>query len=112
MTRKKKNTIQYGAEEGKLRVPAEGELFAVVLRILGGNRLEVQCEDGKKRTARIPGRLRRRVWVRVGDLVLVEIWADTTKDDNCELVHRYRHTEINQLKRKGYLKNIEQFLST
>jgi len=35
----------------------------------------VRCADGKERTARIPGRMQKRVWIREDDIVLVEPWG-------------------------------------
>ena len=49
----------------------EGELFGIADALVGGSRLEVMCEDGVKRLARIPGKMKRRMWIREGDLVTV-----------------------------------------
>ena len=47
--------------------------YAVVLKMLGNGRMEVDCQDGVKRMARIRGKLRKRVWIIIGDLVLVSL---------------------------------------
>ncbi|GIS41877.1 MAG: hypothetical protein Ct9H90mP14_3330 [Methanobacteriota archaeon] len=44
------------------------EMFAIADQILGGRRVRAVCEDGESRLARIPGKMRRRQWVREGDL--------------------------------------------
>ena len=41
----------------------KGEMFAVAETFQGGSRLQVICEDGIRRMGRIPGKLRRRMWV-------------------------------------------------
>ena len=36
-------------------VKVKKEMFAVVAKILGGSRMDVKCQDGNSRMARIPG---------------------------------------------------------
>ena len=92
-------------EISRIRRPKEGEVFAIVEQMLGSDKLRVQCDDGNERIARIPGKLRKRVWVRVGDLILVEPWKVQT-DSRCDVKWRYTATQANWLKDKGYLKQI------
>lgn len=60
--------------ESDLRMPEEDEVFATVMSMLGANRVKVRCADGVERTARIPGKMRKRVWIREDDVVLVSPW--------------------------------------
>ena len=53
----------------------KGEMFAVAETFQGGSRLQLICEDGKRRMGRIPGKLRRRMWVRENDLLIVVPWS-------------------------------------
>lgn len=89
--------------ETRVYSPKEGEQLGVVMRILGGNHLECMCaEDAnttKRKVIRIPGKIRRRVWVRTGDLVVVEPWHDMSEQDKGDLIHRYRPVEITRLAR-------------
>ena len=39
--------------------------------MLGQGRLEAQCMDGVKRLCHIRGKMRKKVWVNVGDIVLL-----------------------------------------
>ena len=52
----------------RIRVPLPNrkvnEMFAIADQILGGRRVRSVCEDGETRLARIPGKMRRRQWVR------------------------------------------------
>jgi translation initiation factor 1A len=62
----------------------------------------VSCVDGKSRNSRVPGRLRRRLWLRPNDVVIVEPWElDDTKAD---VLLKYKPNQIAWLKREGYLK--------
>jgi len=63
--------------EGQLRemvTPSEGQVFGVVTQMLGYDRLLVKCADGHERVCRIRGKMKRRVWIKVGDVVLVAPW--------------------------------------
>lgn len=94
-------------EEGvtRVRLPKGNEMFGKVTALLGANRLQVDCEDGKERLCRIPGKLKKRVWTRVDDTVIIKPW-DVQSESRADLVWRYRRTEVDFLKRKGYLNNL------
>lgn len=83
------------------RMPNEDEVFAEVTDMLGANRVTVRCADGVERTARIPGRMQKRVWIREEDLVLVEPWD--WQDEKADITHRYEQSEADQLRREGHL---------
>jgi len=87
-----------------------GEIFAIVVDILGGDRMRVFCEDGKHRIGRIRGKIKKRVWIRRGDLVIVNPWdwETETKDGlgKCEITWRYTRAEISWLERKNRIPEI------
>ncbi|HET6403129.1 MAG TPA: translation initiation factor eIF-1A [Candidatus Thermoplasmatota archaeon] len=93
------------AEGGTLRVKMpdkkEGELFGIADALVGGSRLEVMCEDGVKRLARIPGKMKRRMWIREGDLVIVKPWD--FQNDKADVVWRYTKTQAEYLSRKNMI---------
>ncbi|UCG95255.1 MAG: translation initiation factor eIF-1A [archaeon] len=89
----------------RVKMPRGGELFGRVTNLLGSSRLQVECEDGKERLCRIPGKLRKRVWTRVNDIVIINPW-ETQSDSRGDLVWRYTRTEVDFLRRRGYLKNL------
>jgi len=88
-----------GKGETPLPSDEEGTMLCVTERIVGGNFVEVICADGNKYMAMIPGKMRRRVWVHEGDLVLFLPWG--TPDNKGELVYRYSESESKDLSRKG-----------
>jgi hypothetical protein len=51
--------------------------------------------------ARIPGKMRRRQWVRDGDLIIV--WPWDFQDAKADVKHRYNKTQALYLSRKGVL---------
>ena len=93
----------------RVKLPqGEREVFGILEQRLGGSRSRVRCLDGKKRICRIPGRLKRRLWVRTGDLVLVEKW-EFGGEEKGDIIYKYRPIQVTWLKRKGYLKKLDDF---
>lgn len=89
--------------EFRVRKPRHNEVLGIVDAMLGTNKLRVVCQDDKIRLCRIPGRMRKRVWIREGNVVLVKPW-DIQGDKNGDIVFRYTNTQANWLRRKGILK--------
>ena len=87
-----------------------GEMFAIVIDILGGDRMRVFCEDGKHRIGRIRGKIKKRVWIRRGDLVVVNPWSWETQTEKklgkCEISWRYTRAEISWLERNNRVPDI------
>jgi len=86
-----------------LRMPDEDELFAVVTDMLGANRVAVRCMDGTERTARIPGKMQKRIWIREDDVVLVEPWD--WQDEKADITWRYEKQEADQLREDGHIQD-------
>ena len=97
-----------GDSSDKIRVPLPNErineMFAIADTILGGRRVRVVCADGETRLARIPGKMRRRQWVREGDLIVVQPWD--FQDAKADVKKRYSKTQSLYLSRKGVLPEI------
>jgi translation initiation factor 1A len=60
--------------------------------------------DGKTRNCRVPGRLRRELWLREGDVVIIEPWE--FEEDKGDVIFKYNPSQVDWLQRKGYLKTI------
>lgn len=85
----------------RVRLPDEGELLGIVTRLLGNDRVVVKCTDGITRTCRIPGRMRKRVWIRADDVVLVTPWD--FQDEKADIIWRYNPGQVRFLEERGYL---------
>jgi len=86
----------------RVRLPRGREIMGIIEQRLGGNKMMVNCLDGKSRNCRVPGRLKRELWLRPGDVVIVEPWEfDKDKGD---VIFKYRPNQIEWLKNKGFLK--------
>lgn len=105
------STAQPGAPEGfveRVKLPRNGQVLGVLEQRLGASRLLVKCFDGKTRTCRVPGRMKRRLWLREGDIVLVEPW-EHQGDEKGDVVFKYTPTAAQWLKRKGFIKIEAEF---
>jgi translation initiation factor 1A len=74
------------------------EMFAIADQLMGASKLRVMCEDGKSRMARIPGKMKRRMWIKPGDLVIVKPWD--FQDDKADVKYRYVRTQAVNLSRR------------
>ncbi|MBS3052241.1 MAG: translation initiation factor eIF-1A [Candidatus Aenigmarchaeota archaeon] len=92
-------------EISRIRKPKQGELLAIVEQMLGSDKLRIRCDDGKSRIGRIPGKLRKRVWIRISDLVLVEPWK-VMSDERADIVWRYTKTQANWMQKNNLIKNL------
>lgn len=108
MPRKKKR--KYAEEESKeIPLPDENTMLGVIEEFLGYDRARVLCADGKTRLCRIPGRLRKRMWMRVGDVVLVAPW-EFQYDKRADIIYRYTSSEVQKLNKMGLLEPLKAYL--
>ena len=85
----------------RARLPRGEEIIGVIEQRLGGNKMLVNCLDGKKRNCRVPGRLKRKLWLRPDDVVLIELWElDKNKAD---IIFKYPWNQVAWLRKNGYL---------
>jgi translation initiation factor 1A len=86
----------------KMVLPSVNDVLGVASKVLGAERFMVKCQDGKERLCRIRGKMKRRAWVREGDIVLVSPW-DFQSDKRGDIFWRYRRNQAEWLRNKGYL---------
>lgn len=87
-------------------MPKDNQVIGICVQRVGGSRMIVKCMDGQTRNCRIPGRLKRRLWVREGDVLLIEPW-ELGGDDKGDVVFKYRPLQVQVLRKKGMLKALE-----
>lgn len=73
----------------------EESCYAFVKENNGSGHFKLLCQDGKERMGVLRGSMRRRVWVRRGDIVLVT--TRDFQDEKCDIVHKYTSTEVTTL---------------
>ncbi|HSV50342.1 MAG TPA: translation initiation factor eIF-1A [Candidatus Acidoferrales bacterium] len=97
----KKKVLNEGSIS-EMTYPGQGEVLGVVTKLLGFDRIMVKCQDGAERLCRIRGKMKRRVWIREGDIVIVSPWDFQTAERG-DVVWRYTHGQAENLRRKGLL---------
>jgi len=90
----------------RIRLPKDRETIGVLDQRLGASRMKVRCLDGKTRICRVPGRLKRKLWVREGDILLIEPW-ELGGEDKGDVIFKYKSSQVSWLKHNGYLKQLE-----
>ncbi len=100
-----KDVLEGEEEIVRAKLPEEGEVLGVIESRLGHGRFNVICSDKKIRVCRVPGRLRKKLWLREGDYVIVKPW-DIQGDKKGDIVYKYRKAEILWLEKEGYLKDL------
>jgi translation initiation factor 1A len=94
------------SEISRIKIPRDKEIFGIVEQRLGGSRMRVRCLDSKTRICRIPGRLKRTLWVREGNVVIVEPW-ELGGDEKGDILYKYTHAQTMYLKNRGLLSQLE-----
>jgi len=105
-SKKNKKIAQTEPVFTRVRTPKSNEVIGIVEQRVGANRMIVRCLDGKQRNCRIPGALRRKLWIRTEDIVIVKPW-EFDADKRGDILIKYTPTQIEWLKRKGFLKEVE-----
>ena len=96
-------------EEIPLPGQIEGTMLGIIQQFLGYDRARVLCVDGKVRLCRIPGKLKKRMWMREGDVVLVAPW-EFQYDKRGDIIYRYSSSELQRLERMGLLEELKKLL--
>ena len=86
----------------EIRIPEEGELFGRVLKMLGGENVMIKCTDGLTRRGRIRGKLKRRVWIRDNDIVIIAPW-DFKQEERGDIVLRFTLPQVDWLKQNDHI---------
>ena len=94
---------QEGQVLGRVRLPRGKEVLGRIEQRLGASRMMVKCFDGKTRNCRVPGRLKRRLWLRENDVVLVEPW-ELGGEVKGDILLKYSQAQVDFLRKKGFLK--------
>ena len=97
----KKKVLSEG-ELNQLVLPSPGDVLGIAIKLLGYDRVMVKCQDGHERLCRIRGKMKRRVWIREGDVVLVSPW-DFQTESRGDLIWRYTKSQADTLRRRGFL---------
>lgn len=90
----------FNTNNDRIEFANSNQIYAVVRKKVGGSRLEVECSDGKMRSAVIPGKFFKKIWINVGDVLLCEL-NGIGEDSSCYISHKYNNKDISALKTQG-----------
>ncbi|MFB5597426.1 MAG: translation initiation factor eIF-1A [Nitrosopumilaceae archaeon] len=92
-----KRQVKNESQLKELKIPEEGEMFGRVIKMMGGENVLVKCTDGTTRRGRIRGKLKRRVWIRDNDIVIIAPWG-FGDEDRGDILWRYTLPQVDWLK--------------
>jgi len=87
------------SEKRELLFKEDEQEYAQVTKMLGNGRLEAMCFDGVKRLCHIRGKLRKKVWINQGDIILVGL--RDYQDTKADVIFKYTPDEARNLKTYG-----------
>ena len=95
--------VEGGEEVGRLPLPRRnrGEVFGLASQLLGAARIRVICEDGSSRMGRITGKMKKKMWIREGDLLILRPWG--FQEGKADILFRYSRTQAQYLARRNLL---------
>jgi translation initiation factor 1A len=87
----------------RVRLPKKwnNEMFGSADLMMGANHIRVRCFDGVTRMGRIKGKIKKRVWIREGDTLIIVPWS--FQDDKCDIIYRYLPPQVDWLRKNRYL---------
>jgi translation initiation factor 1A len=95
--------VEGGQEVGRLPLPRRnrGEIFGIANQLLGAARIRVMCEDSISRMGRITGKMKKKMWIREGDLLILRPWG--FQEGKADILFRYSRTQAMYLSRRNLL---------
>jgi translation initiation factor 1A len=83
----KKNTEK--ASKRKLEFTDDGQLYGKCTKVEGDRRFKILCSDGKTRTGKLRGKIRKRKksWLSIGIWVIVAL--RDFQDEKCDIIHMF-----------------------
>ncbi len=104
--------VEGGEEVGRLPLPRRnrGEVFGIANQLLGAARIRVMCEDSVSRMGRITGKMKKKMWIREGDLLIVRPWG--FQEGKADILFRYSRTQAQYLARRNMLPASVNLFST
>jgi len=87
-----------------LEFKEDSQVYGKVLKLLGDSRCLIFCDDGKERQCTVRGKMKKRIWINLNDIVLVSL--RDFQQDKGDIIHKYNDSESKRLQKMGELDNI------
>lgn len=74
----------------------DGQTYGMVSKMLGNCNVSLDCTDGTKRIGHIRGAMRNKIWMKVGDTVLLSL--RNFQDEKADIIHVFDGDEVRMLR--------------
>jgi translation initiation factor 1A len=96
------------AQEPKVEIHevGEGQMVGRVVKNLGNRRMLVYCNDTKERICKLRGALRKKIWINVGDIILLSLrdlasgTTGTSENNTGDILAKYDTSVLSKLKKE------------
>ncbi len=93
-------------EKRELVIKDVGQEYAMVEQMMGDCRVKAKCCDNIERECHIRGKMRKKVWISKGDIILVSV--RDFEPDKADVILKYSANEARKLQEYGQLdKNLK-----
>ena len=79
----------------------EGQDYGIITKMLGNCNMNVECSDGTQRLAHVRGSMRKKVWMKTQDTILLSL--RDFQDNKADIIHVFDTDEVRLLKSYGEL---------
>lgn len=90
-------------EKREIQIKEDGQEYAQITKICGNCYFEAQCFDGTVRLCHARGKLKKKMWINLSDIVLIGL--RDFQDGKADIIFRYTNDEARKLKTMGELPN-------
>lgn len=99
-----KKTAKGGETNAILMIERQpDQQIARVIRVLGNRNMMCYCNDNKTRICHVRGKLRNRVYVEQGDIVLISLrdFEGSSEDERGDILAKYPYETLSKLKKEA-----------
>ena len=96
----KKHAAKFGSNfKREILLKDDYQEYGIVEKLLGDMRVSVLCSDSTTKICHIRGKFKRRVWINIGDTVLISLRE--FQDGKADIIHKYTPDEADILKNRN-----------
>jgi translation initiation factor 1A len=102
--KKQKKNATYSINKKNIDKKDESQMYAKVIKLLGGGRLNALCDDGKERNCKIRGKMLKKIFITAENIILISLRE--FEDGKADVIHRYNDDEATMLFKEGEIPKI------
>ena len=101
LLKRKLQPVHY-ADLGEVIEGLSIEEATYLIKLLGSDQVLVKCADDITRRGRIRGKLKRRIWIRDNDIVIIAPWDFKFKERG-DIIWRFTLPQVDWLKNNNHI---------